>query len=362
MYPVTKSAVPDLARYMGYVEQANARRRFSNFGPLHEELTARLEAFLGVENLLLVSNGTIALQIAYRVLGMTGRVVTSPFSFVATTATLQWEQLEPVFADIDAASLNIDPREVEKRLKGAGGIVTVHVYGNPCEVEALESLAAAAGVPLVYDAAHAFGARYRGESLLRWGDAATLSFHATKIFHTIEGGGIIFRKRSDFEAARELINFRLRDERPVGPAGTNAKLSEYHAAAGLALLDSIDEILERRAAIIHEYSRELRDWAGLQTWHPQSTPTGAYMPILLENEAQCLAVKAELEAQGIGSRRYFHPALNCIEGVGERQPCPIGEDAASRVLCLPLYAELGPSDVVLISDRVKQAISGRAGQ
>lgn len=355
MYKVVKPRLPDLGRYLNYLEAAHERSWLTNFGPLHEELTERLEDHLGVENLLLVSNGTLALHIAYRVLGLSGRVLTTPFSFVATASSLVWEGLEPVFVDVDRGSLNIDPALLEQAGE-ASGIVAVHVYGNPCEVEAIDAFARARGLPVVYDAAHAFGSTFRGESVLRSGDASTLSFHATKLFHTIEGGAIVFREREHLDQAKSLINFGLNGEAPIRGVGLNAKLSEYQAAAGLALIDSTAEIIERRAGLVAEYQKQLAGAVEFQRWHEQGRVNGAYMPILLRDEAECLQVKNRLAVEGIETRRYFHPSLNRLDYLPEKIPCPVSEDAASRVLCLPLHADLSPADARHIAERVKASI------
>lgn len=356
MYPVTKPRLPDLGRYMRYLEAAHERGRVTNFGPLHEELTERLEAYLGVQNLLLVANGTLALHIAYRALGLSGKIITTPFSFVATTSTLEWEGLDPAFVDIDGGSLNLDPALLDAA-PAASGIVAVHVYGNPCDVEAIDAYAAPRGIKVVYDAAHAFGSEIDGKSVLGWGDASTLSFHATKLFHTIEGGAIIFRRREDYELARRLINFGQDDAGRIGPVGTNAKLSEYHAAAGLALLDATSDVIAERAGLVATYQRALDGWAQFQSWHPAGRNNGAYMPMLLESEAQCLALHERLVIDEIYTRRYFYPSLNRLDFAGEQAaPCPIGEDVASRILCLPLYAGLGAENALHIAERVKACL------
>ena len=355
MYLVTKPLLPDLDRYRHYLERAHEKVWLTNFGPLHEELTQRLEAYLGVEHLLLVTNGTLALQVAYRALGLKGTVLTTPYSFVATTSTLVWEGLEPRFVDIERGSLNLDPAELARAGDGSA-ILAVHVYGNPCDVEALASIADARQIPVIYDAAHAFGSQFDGESVLRWGDAATLSFHATKLFHTVEGGAIVFRDEAHYQAARALINFGLGSEDTIGPVGTNAKFSEYHAAAGLTLLDIIDQILDHRAGLAEAYQRSLAGWVDFQQWNARGHNNGAYMPVLLANEAQCLALKERLAAEDIHTRRYFNPSLNTLGYVAGGTACPVSEDVASRVLCLPIYADLTGSEARAIAERIKAAL------
>lgn len=353
VFPVTKPRLPDLGRYIGYLEQAHARNWLTNFGPLHEELTARLQDYLGVSNLLLVANGTLALQVAYRALEVTGQALTTPFSFIATTATLAWEGIAPVFIDIDPDTLNLDPRALASSSVQASAVVAVHVYGNPCDVEAIEAFGAARSIPVIYDAAHAFGSTYDGRSALAWGDAATLSFHATKIFHTIEGGAIVFRDRRHLQRARELVNFGIKSDGATEGLGINAKLSEYHAAAGLVLLDGIDEVLARRIELVETYRRGLDGWVQFQRWNARGRNNGSYMPILLDNEEQCLSLHNALAQEGIGTRRYFHPSLNTVASSAGASACPVSERSASRVLCLPLYAGLAVGDAVWIGERVK---------
>lgn len=355
MFPVTKPTLPDLGRYMRYIGGVHERGWLTNFGPLHQELTDRLKAHLGVDHLLLVSNGTIALQVAYRALSIEGRVLTTPFSFIATTSSLAWEGLQPVFADIDPLSLNIDPDALEAA-GDASAIVAVHVYGNPCDVDRIELLANRRGIPVIYDAAHAFASKIAGETVLRRGDAATLSFHATKLFHTIEGGAIVFGDASACERGRALINFGQGADGSVTAVGTNAKMSEYHAAAGLVILDSIDRILETRVTLVETYRRALDGWVDFQQWHAQGSNAGAYMPILLADEAQCLALHSRLGEQGIHTRRYFYPSLNTLDLGPDRVSCPVSENVAGRVLCLPLYTELSIADAQHIAERVKAAL------
>lgn len=358
-FPLNRPLRPDPERLRAYLDGVAERGCYTNFGPLEHELTARLEAFLGVENLLLVSNGTVALQVAFHALGVAGRVATTPFSFLATVSTLLWEGLEPVFADIDPATFNLDPRGLATLPDDIAAILPVHVYGNPCDVEAIARLGEQRGIPVIYDAAHAFGSRLGNASALCWGDAATLSFHATKIFHTVEGGAIVFRSRIAWERARALVNFGIDGADSALGTGINAKLSEYHAAAGLALLDRMDKVLTHRAALAARYRRILSGTMRMQQWHPQGYETGAYMPVLFSNEIDREAAMAALAAHGIASRRYFHPSLNSLPVLAETAAaCPISEDVANRVVCLPLHADMSEEDVELIAVRLCEIVDG----
>ena len=357
MFPVAKPVLPDLARYGAYLEKIHDRVWLTNFGALHEELTERLKELLGVRHLLLVANGTLALQVAYRALEISGPVLTTPFSFVVTTSSLAWAGLEPVFVDIDERSWDLDARLLEDS-PPASAVVPVHVYGNPCDVEAIGKFAEARAIPVIYDAAHAFGSMIDGQSVLGYGDASTLSFHATKIFHTAEGGAIVFRDEERYRRARSLINFGIEDELPTGVIGINAKLSEYHAAIGLTLLDRIGDLLEHRAELAEDYRRALSGHVELQEWHAGSSPNGAYAPIRLASEAEMSRVKSRLAEEGIQTRRYFRPSLNQLPWPTHVR-CPKSEDLAGRVLCLPLYTDLTRADVRHIAERVIAALSNR---
>jgi dTDP-4-amino-4,6-dideoxygalactose transaminase len=357
--PQTRPYLPSLVKYRKYVEDIYDRCWLTNNGPLVRELTARLEDRLGVRNLLLVANGTLALQVAFKSVGVARAAVTSPFTFVATASALQWEGVQPIFADVDAHTLTLDPRAAEAAITDeTTGIVGVHVYGAPCQVEAIDALAARRKLKVVYDAAHAFGVDYRGESVLRWGDASTLSLHATKLFHTGEGGAIVFKERETWERAARMINFGIdvSDGSIVDP-GLNAKLSEFHAAMGLAILDDLDEILERRRAIVALYASELDGLTGTQAWPEGATPNGAYVPLLLRDEAQCLRLKARLEAEGIEPRRYFHPPLARVPIFEHGAHTPIADSASRRVLCLPVFPALAEADILEICQIVRSVAS-----
>ncbi|EPC04176.1 hypothetical protein L861_02365 [Litchfieldella anticariensis FP35 = DSM 16096] len=356
MIPVTKSYLPDREKLSRYIDGIYSRQWLTNHGPLVRELTQRLEEYLGVENLLLVANGTLALQVAYRALGLGGgksrvAAITTPFSFVATTSSLKWEGIEPIFSDIDPHSWCLDPKQVERNLsEGVRALVPVHVFGNACDIEALELIAANHGLSLIFDGAHAFGVKYRGGSLLRHGDATTLSFHATKLFHTIEGGGIIFRRKEQLERARRIINFGMSTIGEIDDLGINAKMSEFQAAMGLCILDDIDEIMEKRAEIWHNYHSKLNGLVKFQLINENCTKNYSYFPVVFESEAVLLRVKSFLEEQDIYARRYFYPSL---DELAYTTPCVINENSkfiSKRVLCLPLYPGMSIEDVQKVTD------------
>ena len=340
MIPVTRPHLPEIGRYISYIERCYENNQLTNNGPLVQELKARLEEYLGVQNLLLVANGTLALQIAYKVLGVSGKAITTPFTFVATSSSLRWEGIEPVYADIDAQSLDLCPVKTKEAIDPeVTALVPVHVYGNPCDVEAFDKIAKDHDLKVIYDAAHAFGVRLNGKSILQWGDAATLSFHATKVFHTVEGGAIVFKKKEDYERACRLINFGYQDGEVVDE-GINAKMSEFHAAMGLCMLDEIDTVLQQREEVYHRYYEALKDHFEMPVWKEGATRNYAYFPVLFPSEDALLKAQERLNEAGIFPRRYFYPSLDAL---GEGQPDgknPISRDRASRVLCLPIYPAL----------------------
>jgi dTDP-4-amino-4,6-dideoxygalactose transaminase len=357
MIPVTKPYIPNIDKYVKFIQQANSSEWLTNFGPLHNELTSRLEEWLGVKNLLLVSNGTLALQIAYKALGLSGDVLTTPFSFVATTSTLLWENLNPIFCDINKHNLTIDPGLLSSRItQQTTGVLGVHVYGNPCDVDSLNQFTQKNNLKLIYDGAHAFGVKKNGKSILLEGDASTLSLHATKVFHTVEGGAIIFKKKSDYEKAKQLINFGLNDSKEIVSIGINSKLNEYQAAVGLALLDEMDSIIEKRVFILNKYLKELQGEVEFPECDSLSNQNGAYAPVILKNQEQLTKVVSSLASSGFQTRRYFYPSLNTVKAFGEKVSCPVSEDIASRVLCLPMYADLKKEDQDKLITNLKRSL------
>lgn len=358
--PVNRPYQPEFGQYQAYLERAYANNWLTNNGPLVQELKSRLQDYLGVQHLLLVANGTLAMQVAYRALQVRGSAITTPFTFIATSSSLQWEGIRPEFADIDAASFNLSPKQVRAQLRqGVSAVVPVHVYGNPCDVEAFESLRAQHDVKIIYDAAHAFGIKVGERSVLSYGDASTLSFHATKVFHSVEGGAVVFRDADACAAAEQMCNFGIQSGNTgiAGP-GINCKMSEVHAAMGLAVLDNIDEVLARRVAAYQLYKHLLQDVVCLPQWHAAGNENGAYFPILLASQSQSERVLAALATQGVAARRYFSPALHTLKdyqypGIA---PCPVAADYASRILCLPLFYDLTDNEIRYVAQHVRQSL------
>lgn len=358
MIPVTKPFLPPKEEYDRYLEGIWQRNWLTNHGPLVNELESKLKEYLDVEHLLFLANGTLALQIAIKALDLKGEVITTPFSYVATTSSLVWEGCKPVFVDIDPQTLNIDPNKIEAAItENTTGILATHVYGNPCDVEVIEAIAAKHQLKVIYDAAHAFGTLYKGKSVLSFGDISTLSFHATKLFHTIEGGAVVC---SDPELSKKMAY--LRNFGHEGPyeftlAGINAKNSEFHAAMGLCNLLHTDEILARRKTLKAHYDERL---SGLNIAKPLVRPhtkwNCSYYPVLFSDETVLIKIAAALEKQYVYTRRYFYPSLNKLSYISDANSLPHCESAATRVLCLPMYHTLSLEEVDMIAGVMRQTL------
>ncbi|QYJ83751.1 DegT/DnrJ/EryC1/StrS family aminotransferase [Shewanella aegiceratis] len=349
---------PDLNKLQKLLEKVSDSGWYTNFGPLHQELTLKLEDYLGVQNLLLTNNGTSALQVAAKAIGSQSFLIT-PFSFVATASAFKWQRDEVAFADIDPNSLNLSSLAVDNAYREgctADTVVATHVYGNPCDVYSMDKLAKKHGFRLLYDAAHAFGINLNSKSVLEYGDASTLSFHATKIFHTVEGGAIVFKDNDIFEKAKEMINFGIKTGVGVVGVGINAKLNEYQAAVGLVNLEGIDDILSHRSELFYSYRKGLEDCVKLPDWHPQANVNGAYMPILLESEEQLKKISNLLCENNIESRHYFSPSLNNVFVDSHDYGSVNSVSASKRVLCLPLHANLSLDEVKKVVKIVREGL------
>jgi dTDP-4-amino-4,6-dideoxygalactose transaminase len=361
MIPVTRPYFPSREKLSKYIDGIYQRQWLTNSGPLVEELTKRLEAHLGVKNLLLVANGTLALQIAYRALGVSDRTqgakpeaITTPFTYIATASSMKWEGVQPVFVDIDSSDWCLDPKNVEASITpNTRAIIPVHVFGNACDVEEIDEIAARRNIKVIYDACHAFGVKYRGESLLKFGDAATLSFHATKLFHTAEGGAIIFKRREDLDRAKKMINFGLSGPETIEELGVNAKMNELQAAMGLCVLDEMDANMNNRLAIWEAYKSGLGSFLQMQKLRDNLSYNAAYFACVFESEKKALKVEKLLKENGIMARRYFYPSLETIKIFGIKDRLPISSSIARRILCLPIYSGLKSSEQKMIIDIVK---------
>lgn len=340
MINVTKTFLPPFEEYTAILKRAWDNEWITNNGELLQELEYKLKGYLRAEHLLFASNGTIVLQMALKALQISGEVITTPFSYVATTTAILWENCKPVFVDIRKDNFCIDETLIEAAItEKTQAILATHVYGYPCDIDAIEKIAKRYNLKVIYDAAHAFGTTYKGQSILNYGDISTCSFHATKVFHTGEGGCLV---TNNDEIARQLFLYRsfghIGDQ--YFTMGINGKNSEFHSAVGLCNLKYIDDILHKRKESWLTYQRLLTN-SGLQLLQPEegSGYNYAYFPVVFSSENQLLNALADLKVRDITPRRYFHPALNTLSYV-EYQSCPVAESIAKRVLCLPLYHDL----------------------
>ena len=341
MINVTKTYLPDKEKYKKYIDEIYENCWVTNNGTLVQKLEKRLAEYLGVKNIVLVSNGTVALEIAYRTLGLKGFVITTPFSFVATTSSLVTNQLLPIFADIEKNTFNINPKKIEKLITlNTSAILSVHVFGNACNVEEINKIASKYNLRVIYDAAHAFDVKYKEQSILNYGDISTLSFHATKLFHTIEGGALIINDDELVQKARYLINFGIKNQEEIPHLGTNAKMNEFEAAMGLCVLDDIEKIKNKRKSLIENYKKELKGLVQFQEQNDNATENYSYFPILFKSEKELLKIQKALNSEQIFPRRYFYPSLDTLEYIEPKQECKISRDISKRILCLPVYYDL----------------------
>lgn len=353
---VTKTYLPPFERYEALIKEAYDKGWVTNNGQLVQRLEQELKAYLNVANLFFCTNGTITLQIALKVLGIKGDVITTPFSYVATTNSILWEGCNPVFADIQEQNFCIDPNLIEQKItSNTTAILATHVYGLPCDISAIEKIAAKHNLKVIYDAAHAFGSKYNSQSLLKFGDISSCSFHATKLFHTVEGGCLV-TDNSDTARAIYLARQFGHVYDDYFSVGINAKNSEFHAAMGLAVLPDINLLINTRKKIDTLY-RSYLDSTKIQIiqYPANLEPNYAYFPIVLESEEIMFQVKNNLEQNQIFPRRYFFPSLNKLPFI-PYQECPISEKMAARVLCLPVYFELTEDEIVLISNIVNRSV------
>lgn len=349
MIPVTKPFLPPKAEYQRYLDGIWERNWLTNNGPLVNELELSLKEYLGLDHLLYVSNGTIALQLAIKALDLKGEIITTPFSYVATTSSIVWEGCKPVFVDILPDRFTLDPSKIEAAITpNTSAILATHVYGIPCEVEAIQQIADRYGLKVIYDGAHAFGVKVKGKSIFEYGDISTCSFHATKLFHTIEGGAVVTRDPELLKRMAYLRNFGHDGFERFNGVGINGKNSEFHAAMGLSVLPYLQEILQKRAEQSHQYKQFLK---GLRVTYPNISDVESYnysyFPILFADETQLLKSKEILENHGVGSRRYFYPGLNSLDYTSGT--CPVSDEIASKVLCLPLYHSLSVQEQKMIA-------------
>ena len=342
---VTRTELPPIKEYVKYLKKIWRLHWITNNGELVQKLEKKLEEYLKVKHLLLVTNGTLALQLAFKSLDLTGDVITTPFTFAATTNALLWERITPVFADIDSETYNLDPQDVEKKItKKTCAILAVHVYGNPCDVERLQGIADKYNLKLIYDAAHAFGVDYRKKSILNYGDISILSFHATKIFSTAEGGAMIVKDDKLYEKLKLLRNFGIKSEEKVVLAGINAKMNELQASLGLCNLKYINLKIQRSRRLYERYMKLLQNNLQLKFQKIVSSKHNyCYMPILFKNQKTRDLVYEKLIKNNIKPRKYFYPLTPNFEyfkKIYKKDDFKNAADISRRVLCLPIYPSL----------------------
>jgi dTDP-4-amino-4,6-dideoxygalactose transaminase len=357
---VTKTHLPPLSLYVDQLEKIWETGWITNNGPLAKELAERLCAYLGVANLELVANGTLALQLAIRALDLKGEIITTPFSYVATTTVILWENCDPVFVDIDDRTFCIDAEQIEGAITDrTSAILATHVYGYPCNVEKIAQIARKYQLKVIYDAAHAFGVKLDGQSILCYGDISALSFHATKLFHTVEGGALVCKNE---DIARQIAltkGFGHVGEDNYLAMGINAKMSELHAAMGLCVLPKVDEIIEYRHTLSTQYDFLLSDQNLILPMVTEGLEYNyAYYPVIFSTHEIMMRVRQALISRDIVPRRYFYPSLNTLPYLRTelQRKCPISEVFSSRVLCLPLYFGLTLPELSRICDTIIETL------
>ncbi|NOT64914.1 MAG: DegT/DnrJ/EryC1/StrS family aminotransferase [Methylotenera sp.] len=361
---VTQPYLPPLEEFIPYLEKIWGNKVLTNGGPFHQQLEKALCDYLGVEHIALFTNGTIALVTALQTLRVTGEVITTPYSFVATSHSLLWNGIKPVFVDIDPNTLNIDPAKIEAAITPqTTAIMPVHCYGHPCDVEAIKKIADNYNLKVIYDAAHAFGVQDTQGSILRHGDLSVLSFHATKVFNTFEGGAIICPDAKTKQRIDHLKNFGFVDELTVVAPGINGKMSEFNAALGMLQLKYIDQALMCRKEIDESYRKLLKGVKGVRCVQEagQAVANYSYFPILIDVDYPISrdALYQKLKDQGVFARRYFYPLITdfpMYRGMSSahRDNLPMATDAAFKVLCLPIYPELLQSELNYIVDLIRE--------
>ena len=365
---VTQPALPALEEFIPYLEQIWESKILTNNGPFHQQLEKELAEFLDVPYLSLFANGTLALVTALQVLRITGEVITTPYSFVATSHSLLWNNIKPVFVDIEPEFCNLDPEKIEAAITSkTTAILPVHVYGNPCKIEQIQELADIYGLKVIYDAAHAFGVTYKGQCICNYGDLSVLSFHATKVFNTMEGGAVICHDAATKKRIDYLKNFGFASETKVMAAGINSKMNEMQAALGLLQLKHHEVNIRRREKIAKHYRKALNEVKGISFLPDQESITSnyAYFPIFV-NESEYGITRDQLyehlKQKGIYGRRYFFPLISefsIYKGLNSTKPgnLPIAEKIAQQVICLPIYPDLEIEIVEEICELIFYAVS-----
>ncbi len=354
MINVTQTFLPSQKEYQDILSSSWDSKWITNRGELVKELENRFKDFLKVPFLTLTTNGTLPLQIAIKALNLKGEIITTPFSYVATTSSIVWEKCKPIFVDIEPDCLTIDPKKIEEKITDqTSAILATHVYGNPCDVHAIDAIATKYNLKIIYDAAHCFGVKYKGQSIFNFGDVSTCSLHATKIMHTGEGG---FWVTQDNDLQNNLYyhhNFGHDGPEKFHGLGINAKMSELQAAMGHAVMNHWEEIYQGRKKAVEYYLEYLANTnAKPLKIRPETDWNYHYMPVVFESEELLLSAQERMNAEEIYPRRYFYPSLNKLPYVPS-QACPVSEDLSKRILCLPLWSEIIKSDILKVVKCIK---------
>jgi dTDP-4-amino-4,6-dideoxygalactose transaminase len=344
---VTMPSLAPLEEYSELLKGVWERGILTHNGPLVQQLERELYTKLGTSNFVAVSNGTIAIQMAIKALELTGEIITTPFTWIATVSAIKWEGCTPVFCDINSETLNIDPAKIEALItEKTAAIMPVHVFGNPCDVDAIEAIAKKYNLKVIYDAAHAIGSTYKGKSLLNYGDVSATSLHATKLLNTGEGGGCIANSQELYERLKRIRFFGHDDSKDIVEDGFNGKMTEIHAALGLANLKYYDEVLADRRRKYNLYKTTLQTDKSLAFQETQSGESNySYFPLIFNSEERLLEAEKRLNENKIFPRRYFYPSVNIYTKILPYQATPVSEDISRRILCLPLYWKLREEDV-----------------
>ena len=350
MIPVTKPFLPPKDEYTNLISGIWENGWLTNMGPLATKLEQQLKEYLGLEQLLFVTNGTVAIQMAIKALDLKGEIITTPFSFIATTSSIVWESCKPVFVDINKDSLNIDANKIEASItENTSAILATHVYGNPCDVIEIERIAKKHNLKVIYDGAHAFGVKVNGKSVFEFGDISTCSLHATKLYHSTEGGFIVTNNKVLNDKMEKMRNFGFNGPEEFSELGINGKNSEFHAAMGLVNFNYIQAIHDKRKLLTDTYIQNLsKVKASIPAWNEMATLNYAYFPLVFESEALMLEAKLKLEEKQIFSRRYFYPSLAKSVPYLPKKDLEVTDNVAKRVLCLPLYFNLKVTEVMEI--------------
>ncbi|MDZ4758189.1 MAG: DegT/DnrJ/EryC1/StrS family aminotransferase [Bacteroidota bacterium] len=361
MIPVTKTFLPPIEEYQAFVKRAFDKQWLTNRGELVRELEDKLKIYLSITDIIITNNGTIPLQIALKLLGGGGEIITTPFSYVATTAAIVWENCTPVFVDIHPEYLTIDEDKIEAAITPkTTAILATHVFGNPCNIVAIEAIAKKHKLKVIYDAAHCFGVNYNNESVFNFGDISTCSFHATKLFHTAEGGAMFCKDKTLYDKLYYSHNFGHNGPLDFFGIGINAKISELQAAMGLAVFPYMEKIISERKKVVTHYDDNL-NLAALQKMKIRENTEWnySYYPVILKSEEQLLQVLKVLNEANIFPRRYFYPSLNTIPYTNGAE-MPISESIAKRIICLPLYVGIELKDLEKIATLINHSLKSES--